>query len=75
MKELGVVPEKVQRFIAEVERSGGAAKICGAGSVAGDQAGVILAVAEEASILTEICARYRYSLIPAMAEPRGVHVI
>src|SRR5579872_7137709 len=33
LKEIGVVPEKVQRFIAELEEQGGAGKICGAGAV------------------------------------------
>lgn len=75
LRELGVVPERVQRFIAEVEQNGGAAKICGAGSVAGDQGGVVLGVSDDVAALTDICARYRYSLIPAVVEKRGVHVV
>jgi mevalonate kinase len=75
LNQLGVVPEKVRQFIAEVEALGGAAKICGAGSVAGDQAGVVMSVTDEVAALTEICARYRYSLIPAAVEERGVHVV
>lgn len=39
---IGVVPERVQALIAELEAAGAGAKVCGAGSVAGDQAGVVL---------------------------------
>ncbi|MBP9727317.1 MAG: hypothetical protein KBD83_07645 [Gammaproteobacteria bacterium] len=40
--EIGVVPQAIQTMIAEIEEKGGAAKICGAGSVRGDHAGMIL---------------------------------
>jgi mevalonate kinase len=40
--QIGVVPSRIQEFIAEVEAAGGAAKICGAGSVRGDNAGFLL---------------------------------
>ncbi len=39
--ELGVVPAPVATFIAEIEQSGGAAKVCGAGAVRGETAGVV----------------------------------
>lgn len=39
---IGVVPPIIQTHIAALERSGCAAKICGAGSVRGDSAGMIL---------------------------------
>ncbi|WP_207063842.1 mevalonate kinase [Motiliproteus sp. SC1-56] len=40
--EIGVVPEPVQAWIAGLERSGGAGKISGAGSVTGSSAGGLL---------------------------------
>ncbi len=40
--EIGVVPTHIQQLIAKIEAQGGAAKICGAGSIRGDDAGMIL---------------------------------
>jgi mevalonate kinase len=40
--ELGVVPPAVQKIISGLEAEGHAAKVCGAGSVAGDAAGMVL---------------------------------
>lgn len=40
--ELGVVPLKVQTLIQQIESQGGSAKICGAGAVMGDNAGIVL---------------------------------
>ncbi|ANB35634.1 hypothetical protein CCR90_03090 [Rhodovulum sulfidophilum] len=42
LRRIGVVPEAAARFVEEVELAGGAAKICGAGSIRGDHGGVIL---------------------------------
>ncbi|HSW71716.1 MAG TPA: mevalonate kinase, partial [Gammaproteobacteria bacterium] len=75
LNEIGVVPLKVQNCIAEIEQQGGAAKICGAGAISGEQAGMVLAVVDEVEPLIEICARYHYTLMPASADERGVHVV
>lgn len=73
--KLGVVPESVQKFIAEVEAMQSAAKICGAGSVRGEQAGVVLVMTHDKEQLTQLCERYQYSILPIAGEPRGVHVV
>lgn len=75
LNKIGVVPVKVQHFIREVEAKQGAAKICGAGAVRGERAGIVLVVMEDLLALTELCGNYGYSLIPALAEEQGVHVI
>lgn len=72
---IGVVPDMVQQFISSVQTIGGAAKICGAGSIAGDTAGVALIITEDAAALTDLCARHHYSLLPIMGESRGVHLV
>lgn len=47
---VGVVPERVQNFVAQVEKRGLAAKISGAGAVFGDAAGVVLVTDGEVKI-------------------------
>lgn len=71
---IGVVPRPVVAFIDEIEQSGGAAKICGAGASSGDQAGVILVVAEDELYLKKMCQHYGYTILPIAGEMRGVHV-
>jgi len=72
--EIGVVPARVQNFITDVEQLNGAAKISGAGSVAGDNAGIVL-VAFDIKAVQDICARYNYELIPVQFETRGLRVV
>jgi len=43
LSRIGVVPAPLQRFAEQVEQRGGAAKVCGAGAVSGDQGGLMLA--------------------------------
>lgn len=74
LTKIGVVPQMVQQFIADVEKNNGAAKICGAGAVAGDKAGVVLVVTDHLAALENLCARYHYSILPISGESRGVHV-
>ena len=54
---LGVVPEYIQSFVQAIERAGGAAKICGAGSVTGDAAGIMLLLGD-LSKLAPVVAQY-----------------
>jgi mevalonate kinase len=75
LEKIGVVPNKVQEFVAKLAKVEGAAKICGAGSVAGDNAGVLMVVIDDVLALTELCAQYRYNLLPIAPEARGVHVV
>ena len=50
LEELGVVPTKVQTMIQHLKQAGIAAKICGAGAITGDAAGVVLAFASPEEI-------------------------
>ena len=70
---IGVVPARVQRFIADIEQSGGSAKICGAGAVMGENGGVVLVFADVPP--TELCAKHGYTVSPVRGDPLGTRMV
>lgn len=73
LRTIGVVPDKINNFIVDVEKLGGAAKICGAGSIRGDNGGAVLVAADNP--LVDLPRRYGYSLIPVQTDNQGTHVV
>ena len=73
LQTIGVVPDKVNSFIIDVEKLGNAAKICGAGSVVGDNSGVALVVGGNSII--ELVKQYGYLIIPVQTDSQGTCVI
>lgn len=73
LRTIGVVPDKINNFIVDVEKLGGAAKICGAGSIRGDNGGAVLVAADKP--LVDLPQRYGYSLIPVQTDNQGTHVV
>jgi mevalonate kinase len=71
--KIGVVPEKVQSFIRAIEQDGGAAKICGAGAVRGDQAGIVMVIADKPPLAR--CAEYGYTVSAVRGDPLGLRVV
>lgn len=61
---VGVVPLRVQKFINELElKLDAAAKICGAGSSTGDNAGVLLVVTDKVEELLNLAQSYNYKIL------------
>ena len=73
LQDIGVVPSRVARFIAEVEKLGGAAKVSGAGTISGDHAGIVL-VLGTAPIL-DIVQKYGYETLSIAGEFGGVQIV
>jgi mevalonate kinase len=74
LNKIRVVPARVQQFIQEVSLLGGAAKICGAGAVSGNTAGIVMVVIEDECLLTSLCQKYNYEVLSVKGETRGVYV-
>ena len=72
LADIGVVSDRVQRFIDKIELAGGAAKISGAGSVTGDAAGVVLVFIENQAALEKLVTDFSYDLLSAEITENGV---
>jgi mevalonate kinase len=75
LSEIGIVPKPVQDFIEMLEEIGGAAKVCGAGSIKGTSAGVVLAIGLDQAELSEYCNTQGYRCRPIKISTHGVEVI
>ena len=73
LKQIGVVPNKVQSFIADIENWGAAAKTSGAGAVTGNRGGIVLVFSEQSP--HHICEKYGYELIPIKGESIGARIL
>jgi len=73
LKNIGVVPKKVCSFIEAIQQQKGAAKICGAGSIIGEQGGIVLVVAERD--LSAVAKTFNYNLQPITIDHYGTQII
>lgn len=73
LNHIGVVPNKVAEFISKAEQSGASAKICGAGAVGGDHAGVVIAMTNHQEALARLCDQYGYTISAIAGDVSGVH--
>ncbi|WP_155080145.1 hydroxymethylglutaryl-CoA synthase [Piscirickettsia salmonis] len=70
--ELGIVPNKVQTLISALEDTGAAAKICGAGTVTGQHAGIILVISDHYDQADQIAKAQGYQLEAIAISNHGV---
>lgn len=70
---IGVVPERVQQFIATIEAEGGAGKICGAGSIRGAAGGVLLVLSD--TMPSRLAAEYGYRVSVIRGDPLGTRLV
>lgn len=73
LQRIGVVPERVGAFVSEVEAAGGAAKVCGAGAVTGDAAGMLWVRSDDP--VDAMLDRYGYRSLNVRGEPLGVRLV
>ena len=72
LQSLQLVPTPVAAFISLVEETGGAGKICGAGSVTGDQGGLLLLAGITKNQVQDLCAQAGYDYWPLTWQQQGV---
>jgi mevalonate kinase len=75
LQQIGVVPLKVQEFVAQVEQRGGAAKICGSGAVEGDNAGMLLVSVADENELEDLLSLYGYEKLNLHGVKEGVQIM
>ena len=68
-----VVPENIKKFIAEIEKFGGAAKITGAGSIAGDCAGAVLIYSSTNT--QALCQEYGFNYMEVEGDSHGLRIL
>jgi mevalonate kinase len=76
LQSLGVVPQKVAGLINQLELDGGGAKICGAGAIAGDAAGLVLACSglQPVEPLAQRARAWGYRCWPLVPAAKGASV-
>jgi mevalonate kinase len=75
LDHIGVVPTSISTLISELEAVGAAAKICGAGSISGEAAGMVLIATEDNESIIPICENYGFTCVPVEMNTTGAHVL
>jgi len=78
LTHVGVVPSKVQSFIKQTEALGLASKICGAGSVTGENGGILLVAGQEADkhpLMQKLLTQYGYTIQKVEGDLGGTQIV
>ena len=70
---IGVVPDRIRDIVADIEKQGGAAKICGAGAVRGEHGGVVMVVGD--IDMKDILKRYQVTALTCATDADGLTVL
>lgn len=73
LDKIGVVPQQVAKFVADIEAAGGAAKVCGAGSICGNNAGMVIIVGDDNYVT--LSDKYGYKLEQVRVDYRGTRIV
>ena len=72
---IAVVPETVSKLIQDLEYAGAAAKICGAGAVIGECAGMVLVVSESIERIQPVVEKFGFSVEQIQGDTDGTQCI
>lgn len=72
---IGVVPNPIKAFITKIESQGAAAKICGAGTVRGDTAGMVLIATDDVKRIAAVCADNNFHIEKVTPQLKGAHIV
>lgn len=75
LERISVVPEKVRVFMRAAKENGMAAKICGAGAVLGDKAGILLLLGEDKAKIECLVRDFGYKVLDLKEEKNAVQII
>lgn len=73
LEKLGVVSKPVQKLIREIEKSGGAAKISGAGGIK-TGSGIVIGYHSDIKIIEKLAQKYKYPYFQTKLGEEGVRV-
>lgn len=75
LEKIGVVPKRVQNFINELKSFDLSAKVCGAGSIVGDFAGILLVLGDIPAKVNDIIFQYGYQKININIDHHGTRIL
>jgi mevalonate kinase len=73
LNHIGVTPASIQDFITHLQRHGASAKLCGAGAITGDNAGMLLV--DSTNDLSALCKPYPFTPFTVSGHAHGARLL